>query len=297
MPDQLTPNSAVPTTVSSSAGPLAALVASPENAAGAPLLLLVPGYTGSKEDFAPVLDPLAQAGYVAIAIDQPGQNESAGPDQESAYTPAALGPVIASVVTEVADGRHVVLIGHSFGGLVCRAAVLAGAPISGLVLLCSGPAAFTSGNRYDALTTMEPALRANGAQATYDGAQSAAGLDPAGGDALARFFRKRFLATSPVALLGMANALLTETDRTPELATALRVMSTPVAVVAGAADDAWPLDAQRRMAATLGTELVLVHGAGHSPAVEAPDALLEVLLPLLLAWLPRPDRRRLTVSS
>src|ERR1700712_5214672 len=287
MPDQLTPNSALPTIVSSSAGPLAALVASPESAAGVPIVLLVPGYTGSKEDFGPILDPLMQAGYVAIAIDQPGQNESAGPDQESAYTPAALGPVIASVVTELGRDRQLVLIGHSFGGLVCREAVLAGAPISGLMLLCSGPSAFTSGNRYDALTTMEPAIRANGAQATYDGAQLAAGLDPAGGDPLTRFFRQRFLATSQIALLGMANALLTEADRTPELATALQVTSTPVAVVAGEADDAWPLDAQRRMAATLGTELVLVPGAGHSPAVEAPDALLEVLLPLLRTWLPR----------
>ena len=204
MPDQLTPNSALPTIVSSSAGPLAALVASPESAAGVPIILLVPGYTGSKEDFGPILDPLMQAGYVAIAIDQPGQHESAGPDEESAYTPAALGPVIASVVTELAHYRQVVLIGHSFGGLVCRQAVLAGAPISGLILLCSGPAAFASGNRYDALTTMVPAIRANGAQATYDGAQLAAGLDPTGGDPLTRFFRQRFLASSPAALLGMA---------------------------------------------------------------------------------------------
>ncbi len=286
MPDQLTPNTALRTTVPSSVGPLAALVASPEHVRDAPIVLLVPGYTGSKEDFAPVLDPLKDAGYVAVAIDQPGQNESAGPDQESAYTPAALGPVIASVVTELAQGREVVVIGHSFGGLVSREAVLVGAPISGLILLCSGPAAFTSGNRYDALTTMEPAIRAIGAQATYDGAQLAAGLDPVGGDPLTRFFRQRFLASSPIALLGMANALLTETDRTPELAAALRATSTPVAVVAGEADDAWPLETQRRMAAALGTELVLVPGAAHSPAVEAPDALLEVVLPLLRAWLP-----------
>jgi pimeloyl-ACP methyl ester carboxylesterase len=286
MPDQLTPNTALPTTVASSVGPLAALVASPEGVAHPSTILLVPGYTGSKEDFGPVLDPLKDAGYVAVAIDQPGQNESAGPDQESAYTPGALGPVIASVVTELAKEGRVVMIGHSFGGLVSREAVLVGAPISGLILLCSGPGAFTSGNRYDALTTMVPAIRALGAQAAYDAAQPAAGLDPAGGDPLTRFFRRRFLASSPFALLGMANALLTETDRTPELAAALRAKSIPVAVVAGQADDAWPLDTQRRMAAGLGTDLMLVLGAAHSPAVEAPDALLGVLLPLLSTWLP-----------
>ena len=83
----------------------------------------------------------------------------------------------------------------------------------------------------------------------------------------------------------MAGALLTEPDRTDELAAALAAASTPVAVVAGAGDDAWPLDSQRQMATTLGTELVLVADAAHSPALEAPDGLVAVLLPLFRRWL------------
>ncbi len=285
MTDQLTPHNALAGNVDSSAGPLAALIAAPEqHAADSPVILLVPGYTGSKEDFAPVLDALALLGCTAIAVDQPGQYESPGPDDETAYTPAALGPVLASVVTGLAVGRQVILLGHSFGGLVSREAVLAGAPISGLLLLCSGPAAFTSGKRFDALTKAAPVLREHGAQELYDRGQRAAGLDPDDPDPLAQFLRRRFLASNPWSLRGMGDALLAETDRTADLAAALAVASTPVAVIAGEADDAWPLDSQRQMARTLGTDLVLVPGGAHSPAVEAPENLIAVMTPLLRSW-------------
>jgi len=286
MADQLTRTSATRTTVESSVGPLAALTAFPGHVVNPPVLLLVPGYTGSKEDFAPILDPLVAEGFGVIAIDQPGQHESPGPVEEAAYTPAALGPVLQSVVSSLAADSPVILLGHSFGGLVARDAVLSEAPVSGLVLLCSGPSAFVSGNRFDALTAGAPVLRASGAKALYDGGQVAAGLDPDDPNPLQQFFRRRFLASSPAALLGMGGALLTEPDRTAQLAAVLDASGIPVAVIAGAADDAWPLDAQRQMAGALGTELVLVAGGAHSPAVEAPRELVAILARLIRQWLP-----------
>lgn len=285
MADQLTATTALHTAIDSAAGPLAALIGSPGgDTAHAPVVLLVPGYTGSKEDFAPILDPLVGLGYVVVAIDQPGQFESPGPEEEAAYRPERLGIVLASVVQRLALDHPVVLIGHSFGGLVSRAALLAGAPVVGLLLLCSGPAAFTSGNRFDVLTTGGPVLREQGSSAFYDGQQRAAGLDPHDPHPLAQFYRRRFLASNPAALLGMGTALLTETDRTAELAAALTEAAIPVAVVAGEADDAWPLPDQQRMADTFGTRLVLVPGGAHSPAVEAPEKLMAVLAPLLHEW-------------
>ena len=285
MADQLTPTTALHTTIDSPAGPLAALIAAADDqTADAPVVLLVPGYTGSKEDFAPILDPLSALGYVAMAVDQPGQFESGGPDDEGAYSPAALGAVLAGVVERLALDHPVVLVGHSFGGLVSRAAILAGAPVVGLVLLCSGPAAFTSGNRYDVLTRGGPLLREQGRAAYYDGQLRAAGQDPDDPQPIARFHRRRFLASNRAALLGMGHALLTEPDRTAELGRALEQAAIPVAVVAGEADDAWPIPVQRQMASTLATRLVLVPGGAHSPAIETPDALLAVLVPLLENW-------------
>src|SRR4249919_2471464 len=128
MREQLTPTTAVRTTRASPAGPLAALDTHPDDdgSSTAGTVLLLPGYTGSKEDFAPILDPLAANGFRAVAIDLPGQYESPGPDDEAAYAPMALGAVCAVVARDLAAGGRLVLLGHSFGGLVARGAALAG---------------------------------------------------------------------------------------------------------------------------------------------------------------------------
>lgn len=293
MPNQLTPTNAERTWLSASTGKLAALDARPAATmtstavpgATQPTLLLVPGYTGSKEDFAPILDPLAAAGIRALALDLPGQYESPGSDAEPDYLPAPLGDVIADVVRDLARGGPVTLLGHSYGGLVARAAVLSGAPVDGLVLLCSGPGAFTGGMRFEALRFAEPIMRTFGLQAAYQLAAGAVSTGAAGGaGAMLDFYRKRFLASSKAGMLGMGRALLTEADRVDELADAVRARSLGIAVVAGERDDAWPVADQRSMAARLDTELVVIRGAGHSPATEQPMALLDVLIPLVRRW-------------
>jgi pimeloyl-ACP methyl ester carboxylesterase len=282
--EQLTPTSAARIAVPSSVGQLAALAAGPVRPLGT--VLLLPGYTGSKEDFAPILDPLANNGFRVVAMDLPGQYESPGPDDEAAYTPLALGRVCAGVAAELAARSPLIVLGHSFGGLVARGMVLAGAALAGLILLDSGPAAFRSGQRYDALLAGEPIMRAHGHQAVYDStvAVGRAARKTVPPD-VAMLLRSRFLASSQAGLLGMGVALQREPDRVDELRRALLAAGTPAAVIAGADDDAWPLADQREMAVRLGTELLIIDNAAHSPAVENPDALMAVLVPLLRAWL------------
>ena len=281
--EQLTATSAARVTIPAPTGPLAALDADPGGSTGT--LLLVPGYTGSKEDFAPILDPLAAAGYRAVAIDLPGQYESPGGDDETAYTATELGVVCASVVADLTDAGPVVLLGHSFGGLVARGAVLAGAPVSGLILLCSGPSALPAGQRRDSLVTGEPLLRAHGLEAVYDGtvAVGRAERKQVAAD-VAALLRARFLASSPAGLLGMGAALQNEPDLVDQLQHAVIATGTPVAVIAGVDDDAWSPATQADMARRLGTELILIENAAHSPAVENPAALVAALLDLLRTW-------------
>ena len=285
--EQLTPTSAARITLPGPTGPLAALDADPARS-GKPALgtvVLLPGYTGSKEDFAPILDPLQDSGFRAVSIDMPGQFESIGPDDESAYAPLSLGRDCAAVIENFAADGPVILLGHSYGGLVARGAVLAGAPLSGLVLLCSGPAAFRSGQRYDALRAGEPIIRAHGKAVVYDStvATGRAARKPVPAE-VAALLRRRFLASNQSGLLGMGTALQQEPDRVDDLRRALAAGGTPVAVIAGEQDDAWPLPDQRDMAHRLGTDLVLIRGAAHSPAVENPEGLLAVLVPLLQGW-------------
>ncbi len=266
---------------------LAALELEPDPAAdrGA-VALLVPGYTGSKEDFAPLLDPLAASGLRVIAIDLPGQHQSPGPDRELDYLPDALGATVGALVGELAQ-RHgrVLLLGHSYGGLVSRAAVLGGAPVSGLTLLDSGPSALPPGERRAVLDLAEPVLRNEGIEAVQLLREARDGIPEP--PALADLLRARFLGSAPAGLLGMAIALREEPDRVDELAAVLHGSGTPCLVVCGAGDDAWPIDAQREMAQRLGARFAVIAGAAHSPNIENPDGLLAELLPDWQEWLSR----------
>lgn len=262
-------------TVVTPTGPVAVL----EAGAGRPVLL-VPGYTGTKEDFAPVLPLLAAGGVRAVAMDLPGQFETPGPDDPAAYTPDALAPTVLAVAADlaVAAGLGVPhLVGHSFGGLVARAAVLAEpAAVRSLTLLDSGPAAI-GGNRRERMAALEPVLAAGGLPAVYAALEALAAGDPAWVALPAEhraFLRRRFLAGSAAGLSGMGDALRSEPDRTP----ALKATGVPVLVAYGEHDDAWPPAVQAAMAARLGAPTAVVAGAVHSPAVQQPAATAAALL-------------------
>ena len=245
---------------------------------GSPAVLLVPGYTGSKEDFAPILEPLASAGFFVTSIDLPGQYESPGPSSTDGYTTAALAEAVCAVARSLRAPVHV--LGHSFGGLVTRAAVIAEpALFASLVLLSSGPAGL-GGARRAQIERLEPVLASAGLAAVYAGAQAANRADPSYAEPppeLADFFERRFLASSAVGLQGMGTAVRDEPDRVAELAaTGLRSL-----VICGEDDDAWLPDTQREMAVRLGAPFVLLPDAAHSAATENPSALTAELLSFL----------------
>ena len=112
------------TTIHTARGAFAALEAVPASGVcEREAALLVPGYTGSKEDFLAILDLLADDSRQVVAIDMRGQFETPGADDPGGYSAAALGADIAAIM-HATGARH--LVGHSYGGLVGREAVLAG---------------------------------------------------------------------------------------------------------------------------------------------------------------------------
>ncbi len=262
---------------------LAALRADPIDPLGA-VAVLLPGYTGSKEDFSALLDSLCAIGLSVLALDLPGQYESPGPDREEDYYPDPLGRTVATLVTELAaTGDRVLLLGHSYGGLVARAAVLAGAPVTGLTLLGSGPGGLPQGWRRALLDATEPIMRAEGAEVVQRLLEARNGtVEP---PELAALLRDRFLRSSSAGLLGMATGLRTEPDRVAELAVALRTGDIGCLVVYGESEDAWPEPLQRDMADRLGAAVAIVPGAAHSPNIENPPALLDALMPTWMSWL------------
>lgn len=272
---QLADHDASPRTLPGRAGPLAALDTGGEGPSGT--VLMVAGYTGSKEDFAPLLAPLAAAGYRVVAIDQRGQYESPGLDDPAAYS-------VAELAADVVDVAHVLrgetgtphLLGHSFGGLVSRAAVLADPDaFRSLTLLGSGPARLV-GPRADLLEHLGPLLEQGGVELVHATLEQLAMTDERAQvvpEATRAFYARRFLANTAAGLRGMADAMTSEPDRVAELA----ATGIPVLVAHGAADDAWTPAAQTDMAHRLGARHEVIAGAIHSPAVENPPRTLEVL--------------------
>jgi pimeloyl-ACP methyl ester carboxylesterase len=280
LPDQVRPAA-----IASQRGAFAALEALPASGVCERRpALLVPGFTGSKEDFIPVLQSLAAAGRRVVAIDMLGQYESQGSTDPGQYAPDELAADVAAAAGALApDGYGVHLLGHALGGLIARDAALAAAtPLVSLTLLSSGPGSLSSeraGLLRRLLTALEEVSsspgrpRATTEMLWNDHLEPQARADGIPEHIIA-FLRKRMLSNSPAGLVAMGRYLLTCPDRTGELAS---LGGPPILVLYGENDDAWRPAVQDRMARRLGAERVCIPGAGHSPAVEAPETTASTL--------------------
>ncbi|MFI1481073.1 alpha/beta fold hydrolase [Streptomyces sp. NPDC020747] len=247
--------------------------------------LLLPGFTGSKEDFISLHEPLAAAGYRTVAVDGRGQYETPGPtDDETPYAQAELAQdVLAQIdaLTGTPTGgpqERVHLVGHSFGGQVARAAVLLDPPrFRSLTLMSSGPAEISPSQQQrvkllrDALAVMDMGQVWEAIQALEPPEDAEGGLD-AGLDAQDDL-KHRWLGNSPAQLIAAGRQLCEEPDRVAELA-AVRL---PVHVLSGESDDTWPVPLLDDMAVRLDAHRSIVGGAEHSPNSDRPRETAEAL--------------------
>jgi len=267
------------TTIRTARGAFAALEAVPgSGVCERDAALLVPGYTGSKEDFLAILDLLADDSRHVIAVDMRGQFETAEAGDPADYAPAALGADILAIM-QATGARH--LVGHSYGGLIGREAVLAGtgAEFASFTLMSSGPGALT-GPRAAVLRAVLASLDADapgglaaGIRRLWDAElEPAAVTDGVPADVIG-FLRTRMLSSCPTGLATMAAELLACPDRIADVAK----LDAPGLVLYGEDDDAWAPAVQDDMARRLAARRVCISGAAHSPAVEAPAATAGIL--------------------
>lgn len=237
--------------------------------------LLVPGFTGSKEDFIAVLPTLAASGHRVIALDMRGQYETPGPEDTSAYTCARLGADVRAVLDSLDEPAH--LVGHSLGGLITReAAICDPAALVSYTLMSSGPAAIHGGRETEVrvLTCALPKVGLEHLWSTrMEPEAMARGVPPE----IVAFLRRRMFMNSRAGLLAMAGELLSAPDRVDELAKVTAEAGLPVLVLCGENDDTWEPREQTAMAARLGARTVVIPGAARSPAVEAPETTASAL--------------------
>ncbi|WP_350347039.1 alpha/beta fold hydrolase [Agromyces sp. G08B096] len=258
-------------------GPLARISFGP---ADGERVVLVPGATGSKEDFVLMLPLLAAAGYRVESFDLAGQYESyrAGPwrlDPPREHYDADL--FLDDLLAVLDSGRtpaHV--LGYSFAGtLAQRALVARPEAFASLTLLSSPPEpgqAFRGVKRIGPLSAFTTPHQ--GAALMLWGIRNNLNRVPPGRLA---FVRERFALTRRDSVDDIIACMMATPDLRAEVA------ATPIPkLVAVGAHDLWPIELHQRSAQEIGARFA-VYETGHSPCETAPHQLVRDLLEVFAA--------------
>lgn len=229
-------------------------------------VVLVHGFTGSKEDFSECGPMIAEHGYRVLTLDNRGQHESPHSKREDAYTIKSLARDVIDLAQSLGM-KNPHLLGHSFGGLVSQRAVLMAPNYwKSLTLMCSGPAGI--GFREDFLS--HETLMSVPMEKIWDDHMDA--LDR--GKPTYAMKKKRWAMSDPRSVATHRNHLEDE----PSIVKEVRAIGISAHVVYGEKDDAWPLALQDQMAKDLEAQLDVIPGAGHCPNEDTPELLTDVLV-------------------
>jgi pimeloyl-ACP methyl ester carboxylesterase len=238
-----------------------------------PRLVLVPGVTGSKEDFVLMLPVLADAGFFVQTLDLAGQYESgqAGPPPGTRY---GFDLFTNDLIAFLEAGAPAHLLGYSFAGTIAQL-VLVQRPdlVRSLTLLATppGPGNAFAGVRggLGALSAVTTA-RIGAALMRWGIVTNKNHVPPL----RLEFVRARFALTSARAHVDIIRLM----KRTPDTRAAVAASPVPKLVAVGS-HDLWPTRLHAAFAERIGARLV-VYPTGHSPCETAPHQLSRDMIAL-----------------
>jgi pimeloyl-ACP methyl ester carboxylesterase len=249
-------------------------------------LLLVHGFTGSGEDFMDMIEPLAADGWHVVAQDQRGHGESHKAGDEAAY---AIDHYVTDLLAllDALGWDQTVVLGHSMGGMIVQAAVLAAPERFRAVVLMDTAHRALRAEDTTGIELICKLVRDEGMPGVHAFMESIGG-NLLGGEApaVARintaregyldFGKRKLLACDPAmyaAMLQQIAGVIPHEDRLPRLSS----ITVPTLVLVGEQDRPF-LKASRRMADAIpGAELVVIPDAAHSPQFENPEAWLAAM--------------------
>lgn len=245
--------------------------------AGHPRVVMVPGVTGSKEDFVLMLPLLAAAGYRAESYDMAGQYQSADAGPENLHPPQkhySHELFVADLIAVLEHGTtptHV--LGYSFAGTVAQLAFRERPELFASLTLLSAPPqpgqGFRGVKRLGPFTDL--ATGGVGAALMIWGVRRNFTHVP---PMRLRFVRDRFHLTRRSAVADIIGLM----KRAPDVRAELAASSIPKLVAVGE-HDLWPLSLHAALAESIGARLA-VYRTGHSPCETAPHELVLDLLEL-----------------
>jgi pimeloyl-ACP methyl ester carboxylesterase len=246
-------------------------------AAGNPRVILVPGVTGSKEDFSLVLPLLAAAGFHAIAFDMAGQYQShaAGPENltppKSRYDHDLFVNDLIALLKDRTEPAHV--LGYSFAGTVAQIAFSRRPELFRSLTLLSTPP--NPGQGFRGVKIIGPFSglatgRAGAAFMIWGLMRNIVKVPPRRAD----FVRHRLEETRRSSVANIISLM----KRAPDLDATLADASIPKLVAVGE-HDLWPLELHTAFAERIHATLA-VYPTGHSPCETTPHQLVRDLLVL-----------------
>lgn len=244
---------------------------------GNPRVLLIPGATGSKEDFSLMLPELAAAGYFVLTCDIAGQYESAGAGPEHLVPPRTRytydlfrDDLIAML--DAGDGpAHVV--GYSFAAVVAQI-TFAQRPemFRSLTLISCPPEPGQSFRGVRLIGRLTPYASSRvGAALTIWGIRRNINRVP---PKRLEFVKGRFRLTRRASVDDIFGLM----QHAPDLRAVLAEATLPKFVAVGE-HDLWPLALHRRFAQSIGARITVYRG-GHSPSETSPYQISRDLIAL-----------------